>query len=103
MNRSELYTILQQHKEWLKNKEKGKKADLEGADIKGAIVPLYSKWIPCLVDDEIRVGCRVKTAEEWEVWLASDEEYETKRGTQDFKRIEAMIRGAIAYSKVLKS
>ena len=36
-------------------------------------------------------------------WLKSDKEFETKRGTEEFKQIEACIRAYIAYQKVLKS
>ena len=34
------------------------------------------------------IGCKDKTIKEWDEWFAGDEEYETKRGTDEFKKIE---------------
>ena len=36
----------------------------------------------------VKIGCKEKMVDEWEEWFASDKEYETKRGTDSFKKIE---------------
>jgi hypothetical protein len=38
---------------------------------------------------------------EWEAWLDGEDEFETKRYSQEFKQIEACIRASIAYLNTL--
>ena len=77
-------------------------ANLAGANLEGAEIPLNCYWSYGMIDDKIFVGCKEKTAKEWEEWLATDEEFSTQRGTEKFKQIEACIRASIAYYNVLK-
>jgi hypothetical protein len=76
-------------------------ANLKGANLKGAKIPLNCYWSFGIIDDKIFVGCKEKTPQEWEEWLATDEEFSTQRGTERFKKIEACIRASIAYYNVL--
>lgn len=76
-------------------------ANLRGADLSGANLPMYCKWSNSIINGKIKIGCKTNTPEEWAEWLESDEEFETKRGTQEFKQIEAVIRAYIAYLEVL--
>ena len=78
-------------------------AYLTNADLTNANIPIYSKRQISIIGDYIQVGCKRKTIDEWIDWLNSDEEYETKRNTEEFKRIEAHISAYITYIKVLKS
>lgn len=78
------------------------RANLVRANLEDAYIPMHCKWSYFFINDKIKMGCEEpKTAEEWEVWLASDEEYETPRGTPAFKQIEAVLRACIAYQNVL--
>ena len=78
-------------------------ADLENANlynaknVEMARTPLYSKWPITFHGDKIKIGCEEKTIEEWDKWFASGKEFETKRGTEDFKRIEAHYKAYRAY------
>ena len=76
-------------------------ADLSGANLNMAYMPMFCKWIASVRNNKIVIGCKEKTPEEWNEWLSSDEEFSTKRGTPEFKQIEAVIRAYIAYLKVL--
>ena len=84
-------------------------ADLRGADLRGAkeidkaYLPIYCKWNTCIIGDKIKIGCETATIEEWDLFFASDEEYETKRDTEDFKRIEAVYLSYKAYLTHLNS
>lgn len=48
-----------------------------------------------LTDNHIRYGCEQKTVEEWEKWLDSDDEFETKRSDDSFKIIEMALKLAM--------
>ena len=76
-------------------------ADLQGADLQGADLPIFCKWGHYIREGKIHIGCESKTSEEWIKWLESDKEYETKRGTLEFKRIEATIRAYCSYVDVM--
>ena len=77
-------------------------ANLEGANLEGARMPMYCKWNVAIVDDKISIGCKTKSISEWDEWFASDNEYETMRDTDEFKRIEAMYLAYRTYLKHLK-
>lgn len=76
-------------------------ANLIGANLIGAAIPMFCKWWTGIVDDKIKIGCKVKSIEEWEEFLNSDEVIQTPRNTPEFKQIEAMIRAYIAYLTTL--
>ena len=79
-------------------------ADLRGAEeINKAYLPIYCKWSTCIIGDKIKIGCKTATIEEWDLFFSSDEEYETPRGTDDFKRIEAVYLSYKAYLTHLNS
>ena len=72
-------------------------AYLRGAYLKGAYLPIFCKWGHYIREGKIHIGCESKTPKEWIEWLESGKEFETKRGTIEFKRIEATIRAYCAY------
>ncbi len=63
---------------------------------------MYSKWRFAIIGDYLKIGCKKKTFEEWDNWFTGEEEFETKRDTDDFKRIEAMYRAYKTYYEFLK-
>ena len=73
-------------------------ADLSGADLSDADLSIYCKWNHSIQNDKIRIGCKLKTIEEWDLFFESDEVYETKRNTQEFKQIQAVY---LAYKSYL--
>jgi hypothetical protein len=78
--------------------------DLSGSDLIGSILPLFSKWLFSIKNNRIiKIGCREKTICEWDLWFASKEEFDTKRGTPEFKQIEAMYLAHKAYLTHLNS
>lgn len=96
MTNKRLKDILEKHTLWLEGDPAGVRANLSGAKM-----PMYCKWGASVISNKIRIGCVQKTADEWESWLDSDQQYETKRGTPEFKQIEAVIRAHITYLKYL--
>ena len=50
------------------------------------------KWNITKTDNMVQVGYVQKTPEEWIEWLDGKDEFETKRGTIEFKKIEKCIR-----------
>jgi hypothetical protein len=78
-------------------------ADLSGANLSGAKMPMICKWPHSIVDGKIRIGCKVKSIEEWDIFFNSDEVYLTERNTQDFKQIRAVFESYKAYLNVLNS
>jgi len=89
-------------------------ADLRGANLRGAdlreaenkdlaYIPIHCKWSTSIKGDLIQIGCKEKTIEEWNLFFSSDEEYTTKRGTDDFKQIQAVYLAYKAYLEFLKS
>ena len=80
-----------------------KGADLINSDLKGsknkenAILPIFCKWSYGIKGDLIMIGCKQKTIEEWDIWFNSNEEYSTRRNTDDFKQIEAVYNSLKSY------
>jgi len=74
-------------------------ANLSGADLSEADLPIFCKWNVTIIDGKIKIGCKEMSVEDWVKWFASNEEFETKRGSEEFNRIHAMF---IAYSSYLK-
>ncbi|CAK0776728.1 Type III effector pipB2 [Gammaproteobacteria bacterium] len=78
-------------------------ANLRSANLRYADLPIFCKWSHSIQDGNIRIGCKIKSIEEWESFFDSDEEFETKRDTQDFKQIRAVFESYKAYSNALNS
>jgi len=84
-------------------------ADLRGANLYGAknkeqaYLPMFCKWSHTIIGDKIKIGCKEKTIEDWDLFFASDETYETDRNTEEFKQIEAVYLAYKAYLTHLKS
>ncbi len=88
-------------------------ADLSGADLRradltranlsdaenkdNAYIPIFCKWTVSIIGDKIKIGCKEQTIEEWDSFFASKEEFDTQRGTENFKQIEAMYLAYKAY------
>jgi len=83
-------------------------AELRGANLRGAkntenaYMPLFCKWSYSILGDKIQIGCETRTIEEWDEFFASTEELLTKRGTEEFKQIEAIYLACKAYLTHLK-
>ena len=73
-------------------------ANLSSADLSSANLPIYCKWNHSIVNNKIKIGCKSQTIEEWDLFFESDEIYETKRNTDEFKQIEAVY---LAYKSYL--
>jgi len=78
-------------------------ADLRSADLSYAVnkelayIPMFCKWGVSLFGEKITIGCQKKSVEEWDIFFSGTGEFETKRGTEQFKQIEAMYLGYKAY------
>ncbi len=77
-------------------------ANLTGADLRGANITMYCKWSVYEKNGNIQIGCESKSIEEWDLWFDGSDEFDTKRGTEDFKRIEAVYLGYKSYLEHLK-
>jgi hypothetical protein len=72
--------------------------DLRGCDLRGCAIPIFSKWPVVIIDNKIiKIGCKEKIIEDWDLFFASTAEFDTKRGTAEFKQIEAMYLAYKAY------
>ena len=77
-------------------------AYLYGANLRGAYLPMFSMWSMVKKENDIlRIGCKEKTFEEWDLFFASESEFETKRGSDDFIRIQALYLANKAYHSFL--
>ena len=52
----------------------------------------FCKWNLTKTETHLHVGCKIMKLEEWLKWLDGKEEFETKRGTKEFVKIEKAIR-----------
>jgi hypothetical protein len=74
-----------------------------GTWVAGYQAPVRCKWSVRITPDyQVKVGCKVKTIEEWEAWLDSDEEFETPRSSPEFARIRNAIKVACLSAKLEK-
>ncbi len=48
-----------------------------------------------------KIGCEEKTVEEWDLFFNSNEVFETKRDTDEFKQIQATYNAFKAYLQTL--
>lgn len=78
-------------------------ADLNSADLRSADLPIYCKWGHSIQDNKIKIGCKLKSIEEWDLFFDSNEVYETKRNTEDFKQIQAVYLAYKAYLTHIKT
>jgi uncharacterized protein YjbI with pentapeptide repeats len=76
-------------------------AYLSGADLSGAYLQPFCKWRTSIIDDKIKIGCKIMTIEEWESFFNSSEEFETNRNTPDFKQIQAVYESYKVYINFL--
>jgi hypothetical protein len=73
-------------------------SDLRNCDLSGSYLPIFAKWAFSIKNNQIiKIGCKEKTICEWDLWFASKEEFATKRGTPEFKQIEAVYLAHKAY------
>jgi len=88
-------------------------ADLSGANLSGAYLsraktketyfePQSKYHVMHREDGMVKIGCKEKTIPEWDEWFAGTDEYETKRGAYDFKRIRAHYLSVRAYVMAMK-
>jgi hypothetical protein len=83
-------------------------ANLENANLENAknketaTIPMFCKWSHGIKGDKIIIGCKEKTIIEWEKFFSSEEEYSTKRGTEEFKQIQAIFEAYKSYLNHLK-
>ena len=84
-------------------------ADLSSANLRyaenkeEAYIPQFCKWTHSIKGDKIQIGCKEKTIKEWQDFFSSKEEYSTKRGTVEFKQIQAIFESYKAYLNHLNS
>ncbi len=77
-------------------------ADLSGADLLDTFIQPHCTWVVGIKNDLIKIGCKEKSIEDWDIWFSGTEEYSTKRGTKDFAKIQAMYISLKAYTNFLK-
>lgn len=79
-------------------------ADLRRADLRRANIPIYCKWNVSFSNDEIQIGCKKKSIEQWDYFFSDEceETIETDRSSEDFKRIKAMYNAYRAYKKTME-
>jgi len=68
----------------------------------GGTHSMMSKYIPLINGDNIEIGCKRKTVEEWKAWFDGSEEFETKRNSREFKMIYAHFKACAAYVEAMK-
>ena len=91
-------------------------ADLSNANLRNANLenaknldktvklPMYCKWTCGITNGNlIHIGCEKRTIEEWDLFFASEEIISTKRGTQEFKQIQAIFEAYKAYLNTLNA
>jgi len=55
-----------------------------------------------IVDDtKVKIGCKVKTIEEWDAWFSGSETFSTARDSEEFKKITAMYQAARSYINIM--
>ena len=77
--------------------------DFLGGDFLGGLMMPHCKWIygqDC--EGNIIIGCKRMKIEEWEEWFAGTEEFETRRDTEAFKKIQACFEATKAFIQFMK-
>ena len=78
-------------------------ADLRDADIQGAYLPIYCKYHISIIDDKIKMGCKIKSIKEWnDIFKRSEFQSEVK-GNIDSERIYANYKAVKAYYLHMKN
>ena len=78
-------------------------ANLYGAVLRGAVkIPIHCRWSHGITENKIHIGCKKRTVEDWEIFFNSNKEIQTKRGTDEFKQIQAVFEAYKAYLNFLK-
>ena len=77
------------------------RAYLSRADLSRADLQPFCKWRTSIVDEKIKIGCKIMNIEEWDVFFNSSEEFETKRNTNEFKKIQAVYESYKTYINFL--
>ena len=73
-----------------------------GGDFRGGLMMPHCKWIYGQ-NTKGEIGCKTKTVEEWTEWFDGQEEYDTKRGTEEFKKIQACFEATKAFIKFMNN
>jgi len=47
----------------------------------------HCKWSCYYSANLIKIGCKIKTLKEWDDWFSSDATFDTKRDTEQFRKI----------------
>jgi hypothetical protein len=77
-------------------------SDLSSAKNKDtAYLPIFCKWAHSIKGNEIKIGCKSKTIEDWDIFFDSKKVYSTERNTEDFKQIQAVYEAYKAYLSFL--
>jgi len=76
-------------------------ADLSEADLSGANIQPFCKWRTSIIENEIKIGCKKMSIDDWDLFFNSSEEFETKRNTQEFKQIQAVYESYKTYINFL--
>ena len=72
--------------------------EFRGGEFRGGVMMPLCRWVyGFTAEGKIKIGCEVKTIEEWESFFASTETKTTPRGTIAFKKIQASFKAAKAY------
>ena len=67
----------------------------------GGSFSIHSKYLPTInYNGTITIGCKTKSIAEWDTWFAGDEEFDTPRNTDAFKKIYAHYCATKAYKEV---
>ena len=80
-------------------------ANLENANLKNANLPIFCRWSVNYSNDFkiIYIGCKQMTIEQWDEWFKGNEEFSTRRNTENFKRIKANYEAVKAYCLTMLS
>lgn len=71
-------------------------------ELKDAIgVPMYCQAPYGITGNYIHIGSDKRTIEEWDAFFAGNEVISTRRGTPEFKQIQAVYEGLKAYKLFL--
>ena len=79
------------------------RADLSRANLSRANLQPFCKWRTSIIDNKIKIGCKSMTIEEWDSFFNSSKEFETKRNTNEFKKIQAVFESYKTYINFLKN
>jgi len=75
-----------------------------GGEWQGGVSVPRCKWYYGFENpDIIKIGCKKMTVSEWDKWFSGTEEFITKRGTPEFKMIQACFEATKAYMNFMKS